>query len=62
MTYQQQIAICTSGYGDMHDLTEQVSAAVATSGIQTATVNVFNVGGTAAVGTIEFDPGCSRSA
>jgi thiamine phosphate synthase YjbQ (UPF0047 family) len=28
----------------MNDLTEQVSAAVATSGIQTGTVNVFNVG------------------
>jgi len=33
MTYQQQITIRTSGHGDMHDLTEQVSAAVATSGI-----------------------------
>lgn len=57
MTHQQQITIHTSGHGDMHDLTEQVSAAVAASGIQTGTVNVFNVGSTAAVGTVEFEPG-----
>jgi secondary thiamine-phosphate synthase enzyme len=60
MTYQQQITIHTSGHVDMHDLTEQVSAAVATSGIQTGTVNVFNVGSTAAVGTIEFEPGLQQ--
>ena len=34
MIYQHQITIHTSGHGDMHDLTEQVSAAVANSGIQ----------------------------
>jgi secondary thiamine-phosphate synthase enzyme len=60
MTYQQQIAVCTSGHGDMHDLTEQVAAMVAASGIQTGTVTVFNVGSTAAVGTIEFEPGLQR--
>lgn len=41
----------------MHDLTEQVGAAVSASGIRRGTVNVFNVGSTAAVGTIEFEPG-----
>jgi secondary thiamine-phosphate synthase enzyme len=56
-TYQQPITIRTGGHGDMHDLTGQVSAAVAASGIRSGTVNVFNVGSTAAVGTIEFEPG-----
>ena len=56
-TYQQQISILTSGHGDMHDLTSQVLAAVTASAIQTGMVNVFNVGSTAAVGTIEFEPG-----
>ena len=60
MTYQQQITVRTSGHGDMHDLTEQVAAMVAASGIQTGTVTVFNVGSTAAVGTIEFEPGLER--
>ena len=57
MSYQQQVVISTKGHGDMHDLTEQVAAIVTSSGIQTGTVNIFNVGSTAAVGTIEFEPG-----
>lgn len=60
MTHQQQISIITRGHGDMHDLTQQVSAIVAASGIEAGTVNVFNVGSTAAVGTIEFEPGLQR--
>ena len=60
MIYQQQKTIHTRGHGDMHYLTEQVSAAVSASGIQTGTVNVFNVGSTAAVGTIEFEPGLDQ--
>ena len=57
MSNQQQIAVMTKGHGDMHDITEQVAAIVTSSGIQTGTVNVFNVGSTAAIGTIEFEPG-----
>ena len=57
MTYQQQISINTSGHGDTHDLTEKVTAIVAASRIRTGTVNVFNIGSTAAVGAIEFEPG-----
>ena len=60
MTYQQQISIRSSGHGDMHDLTEQVAAIVADSGIHTGTVNVFNIGSTAVVGTIEFEPGLQQ--
>ena len=57
MSYQQQILLMTKGHGDMLDITEQVAAIVTSSGIRTGTVNVFNVGSTAAVGTIEFEPG-----
>jgi secondary thiamine-phosphate synthase enzyme len=60
MTHQQQISVTTSGHGDMHDLTGQVAAIVSSSGIQSGTVNVFNIGSTAAVGTIEFEPGLER--
>src|SRR5437879_11213841 len=60
MNYQQQISVSTKGHGDMHDLTGQVTAAVTASGIRTGTVNVFNVGSTAAIGTIEFEPGLER--
>ena len=60
MSYQQQIHVTTKGSGDMHDLTEQVAAIVTSAGIRTGTVNIFNVGSTAAVGTIEFEPGLQR--
>jgi len=57
MTYQEQISITTKGHGDMHNLTDQVAKVVSASGVQTGTVNVFNVGSTGALGTIEFEPG-----
>lgn len=60
MIYQQQIAIRTSRHGHMHDLTAQVAEIVEASRVQTGTVNVFNVGSTAAVGTIEFESGLQR--
>jgi secondary thiamine-phosphate synthase enzyme len=60
MTYQQQIPLATKGPGDMHDLSQEVAAIVTASGVQTGTVNIFNVGRTAAVGTIEFEPGLER--
>jgi len=59
-TYQQQISVTTRGHGDMHDLTGHMASIVASSGIQTGTVNIFNVGSTAAIGTIEFEPGLQR--
>lgn len=57
MSYQQQISIRTEGSGDMHDLSRQVALVVTSSGIQTGIVNIFKVGSTPAVGTIEFEPG-----
>lgn len=44
----------------MHDLTDQVATVVTSSGIKTGSANVFNVGSTAAVGTIEFEPGLQQ--
>lgn len=60
VVHQQQISIRTKGHGDMHDLTERVAQIVSKSGVQSGIVNIFNVGSTAAVGTIEFEPGLQR--
>lgn len=49
--------ISTRGQGDAHDLTEVVSAALAESGISAGLITVFVVGSTAAVTTIEYEPG-----
>jgi len=57
MTYQRQITLSTRGHRDMHDLTEQVRRIVAESRVQTGVAQLFSVGSTAALGTIEYEPG-----
>jgi thiamine phosphate synthase YjbQ (UPF0047 family) len=57
MVFQEQFSIATRGHGDMHDLTEAVAEIVRRSRIRSGIVHVFNVGSTAAVSTIEFEPG-----
>ena len=47
----------TTGQGDAHDVTGAVSAAVAESGVSSGIATIFVVGSTAAVTTIEFEPG-----
>jgi len=49
--------IATRGQGDAHDITDLVSAAVADSKIAAGVATIFVVGSTAAVTTIEFEPG-----
>jgi len=60
MVIQEQITISTHGHGDMHDLTEQIASAVIRSKVRTGVAHVFNVGSTAAVGVIEFEPGLRK--
>jgi secondary thiamine-phosphate synthase enzyme len=57
MTHQQEIHIQTSGHKDMHDLTGDVARVVSESGLRLGIVHIFNVGSTAAIGAIEFEPG-----
>ncbi len=54
-TFTQHVK--ATGQGDAHDVTGAVSAAVAESGVSSGIVTVFVVGSTAAVTTIEFEPG-----
>jgi len=60
MVHQSQIRVNTRGDHDMHDITGQVAEIVAASGIRTGVAHVFNIGSTAIVGTIEFEPGLKR--
>ena len=50
-------SVMTRGQGDAHDVTDVVSHIVADSHIASGTATVFIVGSTAAVTTIEFEPG-----
>jgi secondary thiamine-phosphate synthase enzyme len=54
-TVRHQVA--TSGQGDAHDMTSRVADAIADSGLTSGIVTVFVVGSTAAITTIEFEPG-----
>ncbi len=60
MIHQERFSVQTRGHRDMHDITAQVSEVVERSQIQTGIVQVFNVGSTASIGTIEFEPGLQR--
>jgi len=57
MVYTTELHVSTTRHGDMHDLTGQVTQAVATSKVRTGLVHLFAVGSTAALGAIEFEPG-----
>jgi len=57
MTYQREIHLQTTGHREMRDLTGEVARIVEESGARSGVVHIFNVGSTAAIGTIEFEPG-----
>lgn len=60
MVYQREIHLKTKCHGEMHDLTSQVMSIVKDSGVRNGIVHIFNIGSTAAVGTIEFESGLAR--
>jgi secondary thiamine-phosphate synthase enzyme len=57
MVHQQHLTLKTRGNGDLHDLTARVGDVVRQAGLLVGVAHVFCVGSTAAVGTIEFEPG-----
>ena len=57
MIYQREIQLQTSQHGQMHDLTDSIAQVVGESRVRSGLVNIFNVGSTGAIGTIEFEPG-----
>ncbi len=60
MTHQDQITLSTTGHRHMQDITGEVGRIVGESGVATGTAHIFNVGSTASVGTIEFEPGLCK--
>lgn len=60
MVYQREIRVAAAGHGDVKDISGEVGRLVAASGIQTGVAHVFVIGSTAAVVTIECEPGLAR--
>jgi secondary thiamine-phosphate synthase enzyme len=52
-----ELKVSTRGNGDIHDLTDGVVKSLDTVGISDGTVTVFVPGSTAAVTTVEYEPG-----
>ena len=57
MVKTEKIKVKTYGNCQIVDITNEVTQAVQRSEIRNGTVTIFNVGSTAAVTTIEFEPG-----
>ena len=55
--FQQEIALRSKGHGDMQDITDAVQEVVEASGIDQGVAHVQVIGSTAAIVTIEFEPG-----
>jgi thiamine phosphate synthase YjbQ (UPF0047 family) len=60
MIFQDEFELQTDNHGDLQDITEPVEQIVKQSGIRTGIAHIFNVGSTASIGTIEFEPGLKR--
>jgi secondary thiamine-phosphate synthase enzyme len=60
MVFQREFTVPTQPAGDMHDLTDRVRRIVQGSKIRVGLVQIFNVGSTAAIGAIEFEPGLRK--
>ena len=57
MVKTKRIELNTQGNCDIVDITARVRSAAVESGITSGTVTVFNIGSTAGVTTIEYEPG-----
>jgi len=60
MVKTQNITVKTRGNGEVVNITEQISAAVALADIRQGTATVFNVGSTAGITTTEYEPGLAN--
>ena len=57
MVKTKKIKVNTKGNCDIVDITESVSNAIKQTDIKNGTVTLFNVGSTAAITTVEYEPG-----
>jgi len=57
MTHQDTIEVSTTSHGHMQDITKEVQKIVSVSGVDHGIAHIFNIGSTAAISTIEFEPG-----
>ncbi|MBN2547023.1 MAG: YjbQ family protein [Spirochaetes bacterium] len=57
MVYQSEIIIKSNAFDSLYDITEDVNEIINKSKINNGIVNVFHIGSTGSITTIEFEPG-----
>jgi len=60
MVYQEEIRISSSAFDSIFDITDEIYGIVKKSKINNGIVNVFNIGSTASITTIEYEPGLKK--
>ena len=56
MVFGEEIVLNSKGFSDVINITGRVQAIVSKSGIENGLVNIFAVGSTASITTIEYEP------
>lgn len=56
MVYGKEFTIDTKGFSDIKDITGKVQDIAVKSGIKNGLVNIFAIGSTASITTIEYEP------
>lgn len=56
MVYGERITIATKGFSDVHDITHQVTDVLKNSNVTDGIANIFVIGSTASISTIEYEP------
>lgn len=58
--HSAQLRLSTAGFGEIADITEGVRSVVRSAGVDQGLVTVFATGSTAAITTMEYEPGGVR--
>ncbi len=58
--YREEFTLETGGEGDLIDISERVRDVVRKSGVRDGLVHIFCPGSTAAISTIEYEPGLKQ--
>lgn len=56
MVHGKQVTLSTEGFSDIADISDEVQEIVDESGVREGIANVFSVGSTGTITTIEFEP------
>ena len=56
MVFGRKITLSTRGFSDIKNITDEVKKIVSLSGIKNGLINVFIIGSTASVSTMEYEP------